>query len=257
MGGVIDRGICLRTWDWSETSQTALVIFREIGLLRVLAKGSRREGAPFSGGLEAVAAAEGRVFPKQSGGLSTLASWDLEERFEAPRRTLGGFAGACYMSEVVSRVVTEFDPHPGLFDALESGLRDVSEGDAAVVRLQWAALVEAGHQPDLDGAATEGREPGSAYYEFSPLFGRMLAANERVGGEIWRVREVTVHLLRAVAAEPVEGRDELADPITHRVTWGRARRFLDACLRYILGVELRSGELLAQTGESGGAAPVQ
>lgn len=257
MGGVIDRGICLRTWDWSETSQTALIMFREIGLLRVVAKGSRREGAPYSGGIETIVAAEGRVFPKHSGGLSTLASWDLEERFEAPRRTLGGFAGACYMTEVVSSVVTELDPHPGLFDALELGLREADDGDASVVRLQWAALAEAGHQPDLEGQPVAGREPSAAYYEFSPVNGRMLAPNERVAGEIWRVREVTVHLLRAVAAEAMEGRNELAEPITHQIAWGRARRFLDACLRYTLGVELRSGDLLLLAGESGGATPVQ
>ncbi len=253
MGGVIDRGICLRTWDWSETSQTALIMFRQIGLLRVLAKGSRRDGAPFSGGLEAVAAAEAKVFPRHSGGLSTLASWDLEERFEAPRHTLGGFACACYMTEVVSRLVTEMDPHPGLFDALEAGLREASEGDPAVVRLQWAALAEGGHQPDLQGDPVREREAASAYFEFSPLCGRMVGPRERVGGELWRVREVTVHLLRAIAAEDSEGRLALPDPIT----WGRARRFLDACLRYTLGVELRSGELLARSEESGGAASVQ
>ncbi len=250
MGGIIDSGVCLRTWDWSETSQTSLIFFREIGMLRVLAKGSRRQSSPFSGGLEAVTAAEGRVFPKRAGGLSTLASWDLDERFEAPRRTLTGFSDACYMTEVVSRVITELDPHPGLYDALMTGLRIAGSGEHAVVRLQWAALVEGGHQPDLDGQPGEPLAAGGRVFAFSPLYGRVIAPKEHVGGEVWRVREATVIYLRAL-------NDPSVSPDQSPITMARARKFLDACLTYTLGVELRAGTSISRRPETGNVAPDQ
>lgn len=248
MGGIIDNGVCLRTWDWSETSQTALIFFRGLGLLRVLAKGSRRAGSPYSGGLEAVTRAEARVFTKRAGGLSTLASWDLDERFDAPRRTLSGFSDASYMTEVVSRVVTELDPHPGLYDALVDGLRAAGSGDHAVVSVQWAALVECGHQPDLGGRPTQKHPMGEGVFDFSPLYGRMISPGEPVAGEIWRVRESTVNQLRALDGI---GTGTIDDPI---IT-SRARRFLGACLIYTLGIELRSANPVTGSPETGDASP--
>lgn len=244
MSGVLDRGICLRTWDWSETSQTCLILFRTIGLLRVIAKGSRREGSQFSGGVEGLTAADARVFPKRSGGLSTLASWDLDERFAGPRLSFQGFLNGCYMAEVASRVMTELDPHPDTFDALERSLRETAPGDSPVVRFQWAALRECGHQPDLDGAPHRHAPSGEGVHRFLPQFGRMAGQAEPLTTEAWQVRDETVLALRSVAAS-----DDL--DAVRPITMLRVRRFLDACLRYALGSDIRSGDLALKSRESG------
>jgi recombinational DNA repair protein (RecF pathway) len=39
---IIDQAIVVRLWDFSETSQTVSLFLREHGMLRGLAKGSRR-----------------------------------------------------------------------------------------------------------------------------------------------------------------------------------------------------------------------
>ncbi|MBX3316740.1 MAG: DNA repair protein RecO [Phycisphaeraceae bacterium] len=243
MSGVLDRGICLRTWDWSETSQTCLILFRQVGLMRVIAKGSRREGGHFSGGIEGLTAAEARLFPKRSGGLSTLASWDLEERFEGPRCSFQGFLNGCYMAEVVSRIMTELDPHPETFDALEDSLREMDPGDTPVVRMQWAALTECGHQPDLDGTPYRRAPSGEGVHRFLPQFGRMAAHTEPVTTETWQVREETVLALRSLAS--LNGLEAIRP-----ITLLRVRRFLDASIRYVLGSDIRSGELALRARES-------
>ena len=254
MGGVIDRAICLRTWDWSETSQTALLFMHRLGALRVLAKGSRRPNAPFSAGLEPATLGEVRVFPRHGTGLSTLASWDLEERYAAPRATLPWFHAASYAIEVVSSSLTELDPHPGLFDALHNVL-GADPGDDpldAVIRVQWEALAESGHMPDLQAGpaerpasdAQQSEEPAGVYW-FAPQMGA-LVTDARGAGEIWRVRSGTVACLRSLASE-ANGSSEHGP-----ITWARAARLLDAYLRYVLGADLRSFAMVDLATETGG-----
>ena len=47
-----DQAICIRHWDYSETSQTVGLFGRTLGCFRGLAKGARRERGSFSGGLD-------------------------------------------------------------------------------------------------------------------------------------------------------------------------------------------------------------
>lgn len=264
MAAVVDEGLCLRTWDWSETSQTALVLFRGSGMLKVLAKGAKRERGPFSGGLETLTRGEGRVYLKPTASLVTLGSWDLEERFDGARRTLFGFYGAMYIVDMVSHALTEADPHPPLFEAICASLREMDAaggggagGDASegvmghvmegVLGAQWATLVEGGHRPELHVSVEDGRElTPSEVYAFVPSEGAFMDGRSRareIGQEVWRVRRSTVQLLRGL-----EDGGATRDPIT---IW-RGVRFLHAYLRWVLGVELASFETLASTVESGG-----
>ena len=52
-----DQAVCIRMIDWSETSQIVALLTREHGVLRGLAKGSKRMSpsaiSRFSGGIEA------------------------------------------------------------------------------------------------------------------------------------------------------------------------------------------------------------
>ena len=49
-----DEAICIRHWDFSETSQTVGLFSRTHGLIRAIAKGSRRERGGFSGGVDLI-----------------------------------------------------------------------------------------------------------------------------------------------------------------------------------------------------------
>lgn len=234
---VVDQAVCVRQWDWSETSQTVSLFSREHGLIRALAKGSRRPRAPFSGGLEVATLGEMVALLKPAPGLATLTAWDLREAYPVLRRSLSAFYGGMYAADVAQHVVQERDPHPALFDALVAALRALT-GEAradrlAVLRLQWAALAETGLTPALDRDVVRGgRLEERAVYAFaSHLGGLTAAAAPRVGrGDRppWRVRAETVKVLRAIAAgSSVDGAADAAVV--------RAGRLLAAHLREILG----------------------
>src|SRR4051812_20305466 len=70
MAAVTDQAVCIRQWDWSETSQTVSLFGRETGVVRAIAKGSKREHSRFSGGLEVMTRGEMIVHIKAGDSLS-------------------------------------------------------------------------------------------------------------------------------------------------------------------------------------------
>ena len=67
-----DIAVCVRHWDFSETSQTVSLLTREHGILRGLAKGSRRDKGDFSGGIDLLTCGEVIAIVKPSGAMATL-----------------------------------------------------------------------------------------------------------------------------------------------------------------------------------------
>src|ERR1043165_665148 len=122
MPTIKDQAVCIRHWDWSETSQTVSIFAREHGVVRAVAKGSKRERAPFSGGVELLTLGEFVAIVRQNErspeSLATLTSWDLVEAFPAIRRTLDGFYAGSYFADLVHHAARDADPHPLLFDRL-------------------------------------------------------------------------------------------------------------------------------------------
>lgn len=210
-----DDAICIRHWDWSETSQTVSVLTREHGIVRGLAKGSKRENARFSGGLELATRGELVAIVKQSDAdhsLATLTSWDLLETFPGIGWSLAGFNAAMAMLDFVHHGLIERDPHPGVFDALAIGLRRLEqprEVTHATLCFAWALIDESGHRPELF------QDPGSSallgeavLYGFDPRRGMLVpdpgdpSYSPLQAGDastIWRVRGETVRVLRGLA----------------------------------------------------------
>ncbi len=231
MATLIDQALVLREWDFSETSQTAVVLTREHGVLRGIAKGSKREKSPYSGGLEALTLGEVEAIPKAGEALAILTGWDLREIFWSVRRDLGSFRAACYMADVLTHLLSEGDPHPELFDLTVAELRSLGPGDAAVsalLRFQWGALSACGYRPRLEepvgaeGSAL-GFDPEGGGVTVDPLKGGV-----GVGGVVWRVRRETIEVLRLLDG-PAGGRS--AD----RRRIERASRLLAAYVAHVVG----------------------
>lgn len=218
-----DDAICIRCWDWSETSQTAVFFTRRLGLVRCVAKGSKRENARFSGGIDAMTRGELIVsttkIERNPPSLATLASWDLQEVFPVVRNHLGAFYAGHVMLDIIQHAIPDADPHPVLFDTLVLCLRMLSDDtatcDRAVLLLAWAALMETGHAPELDRDVRTGvvLEPGERTYAFVPRMGG-LTRDDRTEtlSPVWRVRGETVSVLRDAA------RGGVAPGIDHGVT---------------------------------------
>ena len=203
-----DDALCIRHWDWSETSQTVSLFTRTHGILRGLAKGSRREKSPFSGGIELATRGEIVAITKANpsvGGLATLTAWELAETFPAIRRSLLPFRISMAVLDCLSRSVQDADPHPALFDASLAVLRATSNTEraqrAALVAYLLALLKETGHAPELARDILSGAElPVDGIVGFLPGRGGFTARIEGSSDHqlVWRTRAETRLLLQEI-----------------------------------------------------------
>jgi len=240
-----DEGICVRQWDWSETSQTVSVLTRGRGLVRAVAKGSRRPNAPFSGGIELLTRAEVGLIIKPASDLALLTEWNLAEHFPVLRRSLPVYHAGLYGAELVVRMISDHDPHPDAFDALLDLLRAMEGPERVPVCLlafQRSMLRACGYDPVLDRDVRSGGPLGDAeVVRFVPELGGVVPGGVEVtiGGdgaaqgrkaEAWKVRRSTLDALlgRAGGAAEVD----------------RANRLLGAYIRTIIGASPRTLELV-------------
>ena len=227
MPTITDQAICIRQWDFSETSQTVSLFGRGLGLFRGIAKGSRRPRANFSGGIDLMTLGDVVAIVKPGRDLATVTEWGLARVWWGIRRDVRANRVAYYMAECVSRMLDQQDPHPNVFDALVAAL-DALDGKApheeVLVRFQWSLLVDTGYKPKLDGIESNQEET----LLFSAREGGLVQGEETP--DQWRVRRGTIETLASLQETgELSGHDS-------RSTW-RATRLLAAYMRELLGAE--------------------
>ncbi len=168
-----DQAVVLRLSDYSESSQIVSLFTASAGLVRLIAKGSRRGTRKrFAAGLDLLEYGEvSYAPPRGDAGLGTLTEWVQRDAFTTLRRELRRQYGGLYAVELVSKLTEEYDPHPDLFDALLQLLRRLAADEtdarqaprtaagaaAAIVRFQGALLRAIGYAPTLRHCADCGR----------------------------------------------------------------------------------------------------
>ena len=229
MPTVSDQAICIRQWDFSETSQTVSLFGRELGLFRALAKGSRRPKSSVSGGIDLLTLGDIVTIIKPGKELCTLTEWGLNRVWWRIRTDVNANRVAYFISDCVSRMLDQQDPHPGVFDAMVHSLDEIEQGveqEYVLARFLWMLLVDVGYRPRFDGASVSDEENGTVL--FSPSEGGLVG--EATGAGCWRVRCSTIRLLQSIElGETIHGGD--------RESAGRASRLLAAYLREVMGNE--------------------
>lgn len=157
-----DLAICIRTVDYSETSQIVTFFARETGKLGAIAKGSKRPKSAFGGPIEILS--HGKIVFSDSSREKLATLTEFEPAF-AGAASVGAlndlFAlNCCYFAaELLNRFTDDYDPHPQLFDSFLRFLDDVQENNAKpyilalLILLQLGLLKEIGLQPILDHCA--------------------------------------------------------------------------------------------------------
>lgn len=194
MDSEVDIAICLRQWDYSETSQTAALLCKRLGVVRVLGKGTKRADPRFSGGLEIATIGEAVIVPKSNAGLSTLAGWDLRSTCRGARADLQCYYATMFALEVMINLLPEGEPHRDSFLALESLLESVSreswQRDTATYL--WRILKDAGFAPRIDRGL-------AGPVVFLPAIGQLTALNEEHRLETaWEVLGSTASALQGI-----------------------------------------------------------
>ena len=131
--------LVLRTTDWSETSRIATLWTRELGKVRVLAKGGRRLKSIFDSALDLLTVCGIVLLRKSSGSLDLLTEAQVVRRFARLRDDLSALYAAYYVAELLADWTEELDPHPDLFDEAVATLDELAHRRARTCRW-WRAL---------------------------------------------------------------------------------------------------------------------
>jgi DNA repair protein RecO (recombination protein O) len=231
MATIRDDAFCVRHWDFSETSQTVSVFGRTHGMIRGLAKGSRRQQGAFSGGFDLFTRGELVAIQKPGRDLSTLTEWSLQETFPILRSSVQANRAAWYFADLIVRFMHHPEPHPRTWDALHSALQAVQANTPptqAILAFQWTILDDLGYRPRLE--IEELPVGDDETLAFDPRSGGVV---EDTGeGGRWRVRRTTIDLLTQIE----EGGGGLP-PDAAEESVLRASKLLGAWVRELTGRE--------------------
>jgi DNA repair protein RecO (recombination protein O) len=159
---VADRCICLRKFEYSETSQILTLFAREHGLLRVIAKGAHRKtkagASKFGGGIDLLDLGQAVFTHAPERELATLCEWQLLEGHLDLRKSLRAIYAGSYVAELVAMLFEEHDPHTDLFDRLEQTLMDLAtpKVEESLLAFELDVLREAGYLPELESCVSCG-----------------------------------------------------------------------------------------------------
>lgn len=212
---VRDRALCLRKFDYSETSQILTLFGRSSGLVRVIAKGAHRRTkagfSKFDGGVDMLDLGDAVWIEKTNAELSTLTEWKQLSGNLSLRRSLRALLLAQVIAEVIPLLLAEHDPHPQMFLRLRVTLPLLAtdRGEEHFLALLLDVISDAGFLPDLP--ALPGIEPGMA------RIAQMVLSLPRERGVAQRLPRLTVRqtnplihaLLRhveSIAQRPVRSR---------------------------------------------------
>lgn len=168
MALVNTRAVVLQSFAYSDTSKILRLFSPELGVRSVIAKGARQPRSRFGGVLEAFSEGHAQFYLKDGRDLHTLGGFDLLRSRQAIGRSLGAFAGASLMAELVMRFATE-EPNAPLFTALTHSLDELSTcppeaAPHAALAGAWQMVVLLGYEPQLEACVGCGSQapPGDA-----------------------------------------------------------------------------------------------
>lgn len=145
--------LVVRTSDWSESSRVATLWTLEYGRVRVLAKGARKLKSNFDVALDLLTVCGVVFIHKPAGGLDLLTEARAEERFPALLHDLPALYGGYYIAELLSDLTQDMDPHPPLFHAAVTTLRELGGlGNLTgqrIMAFELTLLDELGYSPAL------------------------------------------------------------------------------------------------------------
>jgi DNA repair protein RecO (recombination protein O) len=155
-----EPAICLQTTDYSETSQVVHFLTRQTGVVRLLAKGTKRPKSKSGGAIDLLSEGDLLFSVKDTGALGTLMEFSETVSHTSLRRDSRRLNTSLYMLELVREMLAEGDPHRGVFDLLHRALQRLAQEDAPISAVlayfQWRLLRHVGLLGDLDACCACG-----------------------------------------------------------------------------------------------------
>ncbi len=149
-----DKAVCLRTADYSETSQVVTLFTSQSGKLSAIAKGAKRPKSAFGGPIEPFSFGDIVYSAPRSAKLATLTEFEQKRGFLNLRKNLTALNCAYFSAELLEAFTEELDRHTELFDAFLQFLTDLQAADnrdglGLLILFQLTLLAEVGTKPIL------------------------------------------------------------------------------------------------------------
>lgn len=171
--------ITLKSRKWGEADRIVTLYTREIGKIRGIARGARRQKSRLGAALEPLTLCELNLFEKSGDSLYRISQVDLIEPFMRFREDLTLMTAAARMANVVAAVTPDGDPDAQLFETLEQGLYSlIATDDPGLTALlfQIRLLGLTGFRPQTDQCAACGKTRIIQDPQFSPTSGGLVCA---------------------------------------------------------------------------------
>jgi DNA repair protein RecO (recombination protein O) len=185
---ISDRAICVRRFEYSETSQILALFTREHGLVRMIARGAHRTtkagASKFDGGLDTLDEGDALFTDRLDKDLNTLAEWKLIEGHRSLRLSQRPLYLALYLAEIIGTVFESHDPHPQAFERFASTLRQLATAarEESALAMVLDLLDESGFMPSLSNCVgCDSPTMGERALYFSPSRGGVVCRNCEAG----------------------------------------------------------------------------
>lgn len=151
-----DNGLCLRSVDYSETSQVLTFFTQFNGKVSVIAKGSRRAKSSFGTPIEILSSGAMIMLLRPDDRLGTLTEFEQTFYPSAIRGNLSALNSAFFAAELISLFTIEHDPHPELYTAALRFISDIQSADekprilSKLILFELTLLRQTGSEPMLN-----------------------------------------------------------------------------------------------------------
>ena len=166
-----DKGICIRTTDYSESSQILTFFTAQTGKLNVIAKGAKRPKSSFGGPVELFSAGDMVFSLKDGEKLGTLTEFNPTFFGSGLRKKILLLNCALFACELLNLFTKELDAHLAVFDEAVSFLQRLEKGPddkslPFLILLEFKLLTETGSQPLCSCCANCKRKFDADWKEF-------------------------------------------------------------------------------------------
>lgn len=157
-----EPAICLRTTDFSETSQIVHFLTRTWGVARMIAKGTKRPKSKSGGAIDLLSEGDLVFMASSRQTLGTLIEFSETVARPTLRKEAGRLDAALYAIELAGEMLAEADPHAEVFDLLHSFLARLEQAgspvQAVLAYFQWRLLRHVGLLGELDACVSCGEQ---------------------------------------------------------------------------------------------------
>jgi DNA repair protein RecO (recombination protein O) len=154
-----DHGIVLRTYRLGEADRIIVLITRDHGKIRAVAKGVRKTKSKFGARLEPPSHVALQLYEGRE--LDIVTQAESVDVFRPIRDDLDRLAHAVNMLEAVDQLTLEREPNPRVYQMLLGALRSLAGHHSPLVvpAFYWKLLSSEGYRPTVDRCVSCGAVP--------------------------------------------------------------------------------------------------